>query len=64
MDSVDDVDASNTPSLMCVVEQLRGGMGADERVIIGMIVICPSTGDVIWDEFEGRLLIDYFFLLC
>jgi hypothetical protein len=64
MDSVDDVDTSNAPSLMCVVEQLRGGMGADERVSIGMIVICPSTGDVIWDEFKGRLLIECFFLLC
>jgi hypothetical protein len=32
-------------------------MGADERVNIGMITICPSTGDVIWDEFEGKFLI-------
>ena len=56
MDSADDVDTSNPPLLTCVVEQLRGGMGHDERVNIGMIVICPSTGDVVWDEFEGRLL--------
>jgi hypothetical protein len=42
---------------MCIVEQLRGGMGADERVNVGMIVICPSTGDVVWDEFEGKFLL-------
>ena len=42
---------------MCLVEQLRGGMGTDERVNIGMITICPSTGDVVWDEFEGKCLI-------
>jgi hypothetical protein len=59
IDSADDVDANNAPSLMCLVEQLRGGMGADERVSIGMITICPSTGDVVWDEFEGRFLIKF-----
>lgn len=57
LDSVDDVDTNNAPLLMCLVEQLRGGMGADERVNIGMITICPSTGDVIWDGFEGNFLI-------
>ncbi|KAH9180266.1 DNA mismatch repair protein MSH3 [Lactarius sanguifluus] len=56
IDSVDDVGANSAPLLMCIVEQLRGGMGADERVNVGMIVICPSTGDVIWDEFEGKMV--------
>jgi DNA mismatch repair protein MSH3 len=56
IDSVDDVDANDAPLLMCLVEQLRGGMGADERVNFGMITICPSTGDVVWDEFEGKSL--------
>jgi hypothetical protein len=45
---------------MCVVEKLRGGMGADERVNVGMIVICPSTGDVVWDDFEGMFLLSAF----
>ncbi len=52
---------------MCIVEQLRGGMGADERVKVGIIVICPSTGDVVWDEFEGMLSsehVSYFFEGC
>ena len=39
---------------MCLVEESRGGMGADEKVCIGMIVICPSTGDVVHDEFIGE----------
>lgn len=60
IDSVDDVDSNDAPLLMCLVEQLRGGMGADERVNIGMIAICPSTGDVVWDEFEGKCLIGRF----
>jgi DNA mismatch repair protein MSH3 len=59
IDSADDVDINSTPLLMCLVEQLRGGIGPDERVSIGMIAICPSTGDVIWDEFEGKFLIWY-----
>ncbi|KAH9063827.1 DNA mismatch repair protein MSH3 [Lactarius deliciosus] len=45
---VDEIDS--------VDDQLRGGMGADERVNVGMIVICPSTGDVVWDEFEGKMV--------
>lgn len=64
IDSVDDAGANNAPLLMCLVEQLRGGMGADERVDIGMITICPSTGDVIWDEFEGKFLINALTLFC
>ena len=63
IDSVDDVDPNDAPLLMCLVEQLRGGMGADERVNIGMIAICPSTGDVVWDEFEGMSLIKRFLTL-
>lgn len=31
-------------------------MGADERVSISMISICPSTGDVVYDEFDGQSL--------
>jgi DNA mismatch repair protein MSH3 len=41
---------------MCLIEEPQGGMGVDERVIISMIVVSPSTGDVIWDEFNGRCI--------
>ncbi|KZT11630.1 uncharacterized protein LAESUDRAFT_734417 [Laetiporus sulphureus 93-53] len=54
LNSVDDLDPTFAPPLMCVVEQLRGGMGADERVRVGMVVISPSTGDVVWDEFDDN----------
>jgi DNA mismatch repair protein MSH3 len=39
-------------------------LGTDEKVSIGMIVICPSTGDVAWDQFEGMFshCIDCFLL--
>lgn len=56
MDSVDASGAS-APLLMCVVEELKGGMGVDEKVTVGMIVVCPNTGDVTWDEFEGEVAI-------
>ncbi|KAH9929644.1 muts domain V-domain-containing protein [Amylocystis lapponica] len=51
---VDDLDPSSAPPLMCIVETPKGGMGTDERVCIGMIIISPSTGDVVWDEFEDN----------
>lgn len=38
---------------MCIVEDLKGGMGLDERVAIALVSVCASTGDVVWDSFEG-----------
>ncbi|KZT24115.1 hypothetical protein NEOLEDRAFT_1068081 [Neolentinus lepideus HHB14362 ss-1] len=52
LDSADDAARSSAPSLICLVEERKGGMGTDERVGIGLVVITPSTGDVIWDDFE------------
>ena len=51
--SVDDTDVSAVPPLMCLVEDTLGGMGPDERVSISMISVSASTGDVVWDHFEG-----------
>ncbi|VDC07803.1 unnamed protein product [Peniophora sp. CBMAI 1063] len=51
LDSVDDANKS-APLLMCLAEHSLGGMGADEIVGVGMIVVCPSTGDVVWDYFK------------
>lgn len=53
IDSVDELDATFAPPLMCLVEELMGGMGPDAKVRVGMIVISASTGDIVWDEFEG-----------
>lgn len=57
VDEFTSVDAmgSAAPLLMCVVEELKGGMGVDEKVAIGVVIVCPSTGDVVWDDFEGGL---------
>ncbi|EIN07832.1 hypothetical protein PUNSTDRAFT_121053 [Punctularia strigosozonata HHB-11173 SS5] len=58
LNSLDDSESGGSAvasgPLMCLVEQLAGGMGKDDRVRIGMICISPSTGDVVWDEFYGE----------
>ncbi|KAG7452688.1 uncharacterized protein BT62DRAFT_958683 [Guyanagaster necrorhizus] len=54
LDSVDDVDKYLSPPFMCIVEEKRGRHDGD--VHIGLISICPSTGDVIWDVFEDTLM--------
>ncbi|TCD65621.1 Mismatch repair protein msh3 [Steccherinum ochraceum] len=51
--SVDET-GSSVPPLMCLVEELRGGMGPDERVSISMIAVSAGTGDVVWDQFEDN----------
>lgn len=56
LDSVDDTERYEAPPLLTLLEEQRGGMGADERVSISMISICPSTGDVVYDEFDGQSL--------
>ncbi|KAK0199209.1 muts domain V-domain-containing protein [Desarmillaria ectypa] len=45
LDSVDDVDKYVAPPFMCIVEEKSGPH--DGGVHIGLISICPSTGDVI-----------------
>jgi hypothetical protein len=42
--------------LVCLSEAPLGGMGADERVSFGLIAVTPSTGDVIWDDFEDGFM--------
>ena len=54
LNTTDELDPNSAPPMLCLVEEPRGGMGADERVLIAMVVISPSTGDVVWDEFEGE----------
>lgn len=56
LDSVDISDKHTPPALFCLVEQLSGGMGVDERVQFAVVTITPSTGDVVWDEFDGNSL--------
>jgi DNA mismatch repair protein MSH3 len=55
--SVDDMDPLATPPLVCLLEEPVGGMGLDQRVSISLISISASTGDVMWDHFEGTLML-------
>ncbi|TBU29038.1 muts domain V-domain-containing protein [Dichomitus squalens] len=54
LNTVDELDPNSAPPLMCILEEPRGGMGTDERVNVAMVAISPSTGDVVWDEFEDN----------
>ncbi|KAF5365702.1 hypothetical protein D9758_003271 [Tetrapyrgos nigripes] len=50
MDSIDERQTSTLPSFLCIVEDVKS-TGNEKDVNIGMVSICPSTGDVIWDDF-------------
>ncbi|TFK42973.1 muts domain V-domain-containing protein [Crucibulum laeve] len=52
--SVDDTEQYSPPPFMCIIEERKRSNPAD--VLFGMITICPSTGDVIWDDFEDSLM--------
>ncbi|KAG6841688.1 hypothetical protein C0991_008326 [Blastosporella zonata] len=54
LDSADDQERYNPPPLMCLVDQAK--KGSTGNVSFGMITICPSTGDVVWDDFEDTLM--------
>lgn len=47
----------NPPPFMCLIEE-KTAKGSD--VSIGMITICPSTGKVVWDFFEGKNMFKFF----
>jgi DNA mismatch repair protein MSH3 len=42
---------------MAIVEQPMGGQAVDERARIAIVSVIPETGEVIWDEFDGRFLV-------
>lgn len=52
IDSVDDLERYASPPFMCLIEQSKGGHTGG--VSVGMVTICPSTGDVVWDDFDGK----------
>ncbi|KAG0231398.1 Mismatch repair protein msh3 [Actinomortierella wolfii] len=51
-------DASSPSShyLACIVEELQGGMGADERVKCSILAVQPATGDIVYDEFQDTYM--------
>ncbi|KAJ3512522.1 hypothetical protein NLJ89_g3471 [Agrocybe chaxingu] len=54
MDSIDDMEKYTTAPFMCLVEEKKNENPCD--VSIGMITICPSTGDIVWDDFEDSVM--------
>lgn len=48
--------ASATGHLICLTETGAKGWGSDEKVRIGIIAVQPTTGDVIYDDFEDGFM--------
>lgn len=42
-----------TNALVALVEMGLGGLASDDRVRIGVVSVVPTTGEVVWDEFDG-----------
>lgn len=45
VDELSSVDQGHPPTLMCVVE--------NDATRIGVTAVCPTTGEVTYDEFQG-----------
>ncbi|KAF8894689.1 muts domain V-domain-containing protein [Infundibulicybe gibba] len=50
LDSVDSAEQYTSPPFMCIIEEKKAESTAN--VSFGIITICPSTGDVTWDDFD------------
>lgn len=44
--------APATGHLLCLTETPPRGWGSDEKVQLGLVAVQPSTGDIIYDDFE------------
>jgi len=53
---LDDNTISSTGHLLCLTEISSKGWGSDEKVKIGFIAVQPTTGDIIYDDFEDGFL--------
>ena len=51
VDELGSVDQDHPPTLMCVVEENGRSSGGTTR--IGITIVCPTTGEVTFDEFQG-----------
>ncbi|KAF8121921.1 muts domain V-domain-containing protein [Boletus edulis] len=56
LESVDDLDKRAAPPLVCFTEVPTNGGTSEDHVLISMITITPSTGDVVWDEFDDIVM--------
>ncbi|KAJ3779412.1 DNA mismatch repair protein MSH3 [Lentinula raphanica] len=54
LDSVDMTGTHSPPPFLCIVEDQKKGRMHD--VSIALVSVCPSTGDVVYDEFDDTLM--------
>ncbi|KAG8691841.1 Mismatch repair protein msh3 [Ceratobasidium sp. 423] len=57
--SADDDDAfahGAAPPIACIIEELRGGMGADDLVHFSFVAVTPATGDIVYDTFDDTYM--------
>jgi hypothetical protein len=59
IDSVDDTDELGSPSLLCLMESLKASERQNQTACC-LVSVCLSTGEVIWDEFEGTIVANFF----
>ncbi|CAE6462457.1 unnamed protein product [Rhizoctonia solani] len=53
----DDVFAQGAaPPIACIIEELRGGMGADDLVYFSFVAVTPATGDIVYDTFDDTYM--------
>jgi DNA mismatch repair protein MSH3 len=50
------VGAPATGYLLCLTESNAKGLGADEKVHVGLVAVQPATGDIIYDDFEDGFM--------
>ncbi|KAF9069829.1 DNA mismatch repair protein MSH3 [Rhodocollybia butyracea] len=54
IDSVDMLESASPAPFLCIVEDKKGSK--ETEVNVALISVCPSTGDVVYDEFEDSLM--------
>ena len=47
---------SDASYILCISEVKAKGWGTDEKVCVGIVAVQPSTGDIIYDEFEDGFM--------
>lgn len=57
VDELSSVDQDHPPTLMCIVEDFERLNSGTSR--IGMIIVCPTTGEVTYDEFQGTRILRF-----
>jgi DNA mismatch repair protein MSH3 len=48
--------ATGTGYLLCLTEKNSGGVASDEKVHVGIVAVQPTTGTIIYDDFEDGFM--------